>query len=616
VDLGSDVESFKSGDQVAYGGSGDIHQAELVAVPVNLVTRVPDGVSLADAATVTLGAIALQGVRRAQAVVGERVGVIGLGILGQLTVQLLKATGCKVFGTDSSPMRVAQAKALGLDMAPTGDAIPVDAALQFSEGYGLDAVLVTTDTNRDEPLHLAMQMARRKGRVVMVGEVGLAAQRDLIYEKELDLFISTFYGPGRYDPSYEAAGLDYPYAYVRWTENRNMQAYLELIAAGQITLEPLTAQRLPLTKAAEAYHLLQEESLRPYTILLEYPTDTPIDVSHPVVRGRRGPVQDGTIRLAILGAGSLARGVHLPNLRNLKERFRIEGIVTQDGQTATAIARQTQARIATTDYQEVLADRAVDAVLIATRPDLHAEMVAAALRAGKHVLVENPLALTPEELTHLEQLVDELSTVPAGCPTVFVGFNRRYSPYAVRLRERTAKRLAPLHLIYRMNAAYLPPEHWVHGPEGGGRIRGEACHIFDLFHYCVGAPATAVHATGVGVTRRDVVLTDNYTATICYADGSLCTLLHTTQGGEELSKEAMEVHVGQQSYLLDDYRQLRGFGTKLSFRTRRQNKGHYPELIAFQQAIAGTLDRKELWAAAVDATRTTFEVDRQIRRQT
>jgi predicted dehydrogenase len=231
-------------------------------------------------------------------------------------------------------------------------------------------------------------------------------------------------------------------------------------------------------------------------------------------------------------------------------------------------------------------------------------------------LVENPLALTPEELTHLEQLVDELSTAPAGCPTVFVGFNRRYSPYVVRLRERTAKRLAPLHLIYRMNAAYLPPEHWVHGPEGGGRIRGEACHIFDLFHYCVGAPATAVHATGVGVTRRDVVLTDNYTATICYADGSLCTLLHTTQGGEELSKEAMEVHVGQQSYLLDDYRQLRGFGTKLSFRTRRQNKGHYPELIAFQQAIAGTLDRKELWAAAVDATRTTFEVDRQIRRQT
>ena len=613
IEVGPRVEGFAPGDRVACAGSGYANHAQFVAVPLNLVSRVPDGVSLADASTVALGAIVMQGVRRAQATVGERIGVIGLGFLGQLTVQLLKAVGCKVFGLDLEPRRVRQAQALGLDAAPDRGVDIVDTAQRFSEGYGLDAVILTAATASNDPLHLAMQMARRKGRIVIVGDVGLAIRRDAMYPKELDLFISTSYGPGRYDPSYEEEGLDYPYAYVRWTENRNMQAYLELIATGRMMLAPLTTHRLQITEAAEAYRLLQEENPRPYTVLLEYPADTAVQVAHRIVVNSTGPTQTGMIRLAIVGAGAFARSVHLPNLRRLTNLFRVEGIVTRHGHTAMATARQMGARTAVTDYREALADPAVDAVLIATRHHLHAEMVAAALRAGKHVFVEKPLALTREELATLEQLVDALSTSSAGCPVVFVGFNRRYSPYAVRLRDQVARRSAPLHLTYRMSTGYLPPEHWTHGVEGGGRVLGEACHIFDLFRFLVGAPATEVRATSVRATRQDVLPTDNFTATVCYADGSVCTLLYTAQGGRSLSKEALELHVDKQSFLLDDYRQLRGFGTKADFRTRGQEKGHREELQAFHQAIAGSLDRKALWAEAVEVTYTALEVDRQVR---
>jgi predicted dehydrogenase/threonine dehydrogenase-like Zn-dependent dehydrogenase len=610
--VGLGVEDLAPGDQVACAGSGYANHAEIITVPRNLIARIPDDVSLVDAATVTLGAIAMQGVRRAQVGLGELVGVIGLGFLGQLTVQILKAAGCKVFGTDLDPSRVAQAKALGLDAAPVG-LDPVEAARQFTEGYGLDAVILTAATKSNEPLHLAMQIARRKGRVVVVGDVGLGARREVMYAKELDLLISTSYGPGRYDPSYEEEGLDYPYAYIRWTENRNMQAYLELIAGGQVRLKALTIRRLPISEATEAYRILQEEKPRPYTVLLEYPADNGIRIAHHVAVNGSGPVQASTIRMAILGAGAFARSVHLPNLRRLADRFRIDAIVTQHGPNGVALARQVGARLAGTDYREILADSTVEAVLIATRHHLHAEMVTEALRAGKHVFIEKPLALTEEELSALEKFVNELYRSPSGCPAVFVGFNRRYSPYAVRLRTLVTARSAPLHLIYRMNAGYVPPQHWVHGAEGGGRILGEACHIFDLFRFLVGAHAVEIRASGVRAARGDMLPTDNFTATVQYAEGSVCTLLYTSRGGHDLPKEALELHWDGRSCLLDDYRSLRGFGIKVSLRTRRQEKGHPEELLAFQQIVAGSLDRRAIWDEAVEVTRTALEVDRQVR---
>jgi predicted dehydrogenase len=565
-----------------------------------------------DASTVALGAIAMQGVRRAQPSVGEKIGVIGLGFLGQLTLQILKESGCLVFGWDIDPARIAQAKIFGLDAAAESAVDVVNAAQRFSEGHGLDAVIVTAATKSSEPLYLAMQMARPKGRVVVVGDVGLSVRRDLMYVKELDLLISTSYGPGRYDSTYEEEGLDYPYAYVRWTENRNMQAYLELIGSGRIELSGLINRRMSVSQAEEAYRALKEENPRPYTVLLEYPKTDDAPVARKIYLKPPGPAKTGRVRLAILGAGSFARGVHVPNLQRLNDRFRIEAIVTRHGPTALATARQVGARVAATDYKEVLVDAAIDAVLIATRHHLHAKMVEEALRAGKDVFVEKPLALSEEELRNLETLVAELSESSRGCPVVFVGFNRRHSPYALQLRKAIAQRSAPLNLSYRMNAGYLPADHWTHGPEGGGRALGEACHILDLFRFLTGSPVLDVRAVGIRCRRADVNTRDNFSATVRYGDGSICTLLYTAQGGKELPKEALELHVDGQSFLVNDYRSLSSFGAKAHLKTKMEEKGHHEELIAFHKAITGSLDRSVLWQEAVEVTETALEINRQL----
>jgi predicted dehydrogenase len=295
------------------------------------------------------------------------------------------------------------------------------------------------------------------------------------------------------------------------------------------------------------------------------------------------------------------------------DRFRIEAIVSRHGPMAVATARQSKAHTAGTDYNEVLQDPGVDAVLIATRHHLHVKMVEDALRAGKHVFVEKPLAITEEGLENLNGVVHELERSVSGCPVVFVGFNRRYSPYAARLREAIAQRSTPINLSYRMNAGYLPPDHWTQGPEGGGRALGEACHIFDLFRFLTGSSAVDVSATGIRSPRRDVAPADNFTATTRYDDGSVCTLLYTAQGGKELAKETLEMHVDGRSFLLDDYRNLTGFGAAVRMRTKTQEKGHYEELVAFHDAITGALDRRALWDEAVEVTRTALEVDRQLR---
>ena len=615
LQAGHGVEGFAIGERVACAGDQYAKHAEIVSVPANLVARIPTGVDLVDASTVALGAIALQGVRRAQTSIGELVGVIGLGLLGQLTVQILKASGCRVFGIDTDPVRVDQAQLFGLEGTSNGKDSAAEAAYRFSEGRGLDAVIITAATKSDEPLYQSMQMARRKGRIVVVGDVGLGARREAMYSKELDLLISTSYGPGRYDQKYEVGGVDYPYAYVRWTENRNMQAYLDLVASGRVILGPLVKRRMAVSEANDAYRILREERPRPYTVVLEYPRGTEASVGRCQTVGRSLPIKSGTIALAILGAGSFTRGVHLPNLKRLGDRFRIEAIVTRHGPIAVATARQVGARAAGTDYSEVLSDPMIDAVLIATRHHLHAKMVEAALRAGKHVFVEKPLAITEEELDNLSQIVNALHSSTSGCPAVFVGFNRRYSPYAVRLRDLIAQRSTPLHVSYRMNAGYLPPEHWTHGPEGGGRALGEACHILDLFRFLTGASAVEIRATGLRSTRLDVAPTDNFSATIRYADGSVCTLLYTAQGGKEFPKEALEMHFDGRSFIVDDYKNLVSFGASANFRTRTQEKGHYEELLAFHKAICGEMDRNALWNDAVEVSQIAFEVDRQLRGQ-
>lgn len=605
VELGEGIEDLAVGDAVACGGAGFAHHAEFVAVPRNLVVRVPDGVGLEAAATVTLGAIALQGVRRAEIQLGERIGVIGLGAIGYLTVQLCRAVGARVLGVDRDPARVALARESGCDWTvdpATED--PVAVAHRISEDYGLDAVLVTAATASDEPVQHAMQMARRKGRIVVVGDVGLHLRREEMYLKELDLRMSTSYGPGRYDPSYEEGGLDYPYSYVRWTENRNMQAYLECLATTRCRIEPLLSAVHPLEAAREAYGALQGEDVRPLTALLRYAAaagDRPTDIkrSVPVARGQPAA---GRIRLALIGAGSFARSTHLPNLAHLRDRFSLAALVGRSGARAVALARQYNAARAVTDYREVLADPEVDAVLICTRHDLHAQIASEALSAGKHVFLEKPVALTVVEIEKLEGLLRHLYAKP-DAPILFVGYNRRYSPCARRLHELLADRINPLQAYYRMNVGPLPGDHWVHGPEGGGRIIGEACHIFDLFAFLSSARAVDVSAHPIHPRTAAARARENFTATIRFADGSVCTLLYSALGAQDIPKEYAEVYADGASFVLDDYRTLMVHGRRApGIAGRKQDKGHLAALEAFHAQIMGrapvTMGTEELFAAA------------------
>jgi predicted dehydrogenase/threonine dehydrogenase-like Zn-dependent dehydrogenase len=587
VAVGEGVADLAPGDRVACAGAGYAVHAELVRVPRNLVARVPDGVGMADACTVTLGAIALQGVRRASPTLGESFVVMGLGVLGQLTAQLLAASGCRVIGTDLDRERIRQARELGMDAGlHPDDGDDVEQVARLTDGVGADGVIITAASPSDALMSTAFRMCRRKGRVVLVGDVGLNLNRADFYQKELDFFISTSYGPGRYDARYEEEGMDYPVAYVRWTENRNLSEYLRLLADGHVRVAPLVSATYPVEQAPEAYERLGGAE-KPLMVLLRYPAEegaaADADRRVPNPRARPAPGTD-RVRLAVVGAGGFARGMHLPNLQAMGDLYHLRAVVSRTGTNATETARQFGAEYSATDFAEVLADPRVDAVLIATRHDLHASMALQALRAGKHVLLEKPLALTQEE-------TDEIRAFFAGAaegetPVLLTGFNRRFSPFAVRAAELVRGRSNPLMASYRMNAGYIPRDHWVHGPQGGGRNRGEACHIYDLFTFLTDAPVASVQARSLVPATAHYGRDDNFSATVGFADGSVCTLLYTALGAKTFPKERMELYADGKVLVLDDYLRLEVHGAQAKgIELKRQEKGQAEELRAFGRAV-------------------------------
>jgi predicted dehydrogenase/threonine dehydrogenase-like Zn-dependent dehydrogenase len=598
VAVGPEVEGFAVGDRVACAGGGLANHAELIDVPVNLAVRVPDGVELDDAATVTLGSIALQGVRRAAPTLGEAVGVIGLGILGQLTVQLLRANGCRALVTDLDPARVAQAVAHGGEDA-SGDFAERVRAL--TDGFGADAVIVTAATSSSEPMHDAAQACRKRGRVVIVGDVGLELRRSDLYEKELDVVMSTSYGPGRYDDVYELEGRDYPVGYVRWTENRNMAEYLRLLGAGAIRLDGLERRTYVVDEAQRAY------DEKPLLALLEYPDRA--DAAQRTVRLRTLPAREGVVQVALVGAGSFAQGTHLPNLLKLRDRFQVRAVVSRTGASAKGIADRAEAAYATTDLDEVLADEDIDLVLVSTRHDLHAEQALRALRAGKHVFVEKPLALCEEELEQIEAFYADRDA-----PLLMTGFNRRFSPAIARAREVLAGRTTPLVADYRMNAGYVPLDHWVHGREGGGRNIGEACHVYDVFDALVdGAEVESIVARAIRADGERLAVNDNFVATIGYADGSICSLTYTALGNRDHPKERMEIYADGTVLSLDDYKSLTVAGRGSGWRGATQQKGHREEL----ESLAHAIREGGEWPISLEqqllAMRIAFGVEEQIR---
>lgn len=614
VAFGSNVLDIAIGDRVACAGAQYAHHAEYIRVGRNLCTPIPDGVDYESASTVTLGAIALQGVRRAQPTLGETVVVVGLGILGQLTVQMLRANGCRVIGTDTDRARIAMATSLGMEHCQHPDDDDLDAVARLTDGYGADCVIITAATSSDAVVSRAFKMCRKKGRVVLVGDVGLNLNRDDFYVKEIDFLISTSYGPGRYDQRYEEGGLDYPIGYVRWTENRNMAEYLRLIAAGRVKVAPMVAECFPIEEATDAYAAIGGSD-KPLVVLLTYPTEAIEATPSSRLSLRSTPrASEGKIRIAVVGAGAFARFAHLPNLQALSKQYSLRAVVNRTGPTAKAVGEQFGSDYVCTDPAEVFADTEVEAVLIATRHHLHGSLALAALKAGKHVLVEKPLTLSPDELAELQAFYADGAGGGPGAdkPILLTGYNRRFSPHALRMKELVAKRSAPFMLNYRMNAGYIPQDHWVHGAEGGGRNLGEACHIYDLFTFLADSEVVAISAHAIKPSTAYYGRNDNFVATLNFADGSIVTLTYTALGHKDYPKEIAELYVDGKIAVLDDYKTLTMYGAdKLLLKTRLQDKGLMAELEQFASGIK-TGEWPIPWWQQMQVSEIGFAVEEQI----
>jgi len=589
LEIGEGVKDILVGDYVACAGSQCAYHAEIIRIPCNLAAKIPENVSLKSASTVTLGAIALQGVRRAQPTLGETFVVIGLGIIGQLTIQILRANGCRIIGADIDPERVCMAEKMGLDLGIYYDnGSHIEQVSRLTDGIGCDGVIITAATPSHEVVSTAFQMCRKKGRVVLVGDVGLNLDRSDFYHKELDFFISTSYGPGRYDHAYEEKGMDYPVSYVRWTENRNMMEYLRLLSQGNVRVDPLISKIYPIEKVTEAYETLKQDEQRPLMVLLSYPEDKDLNATkHTIPNLLAKPAIKGCIRIAVIGAGSFAKDMHLPNLQSLPNDYHIQAVVSRSGHNAHTTTKQFGANYASTSYQKVLNDPEVDTVLIATRHNLHATMVLQALTAGKHVFVEKPLCLTQNELDEIKAFYDLKSeTQHSNPPVLMTGFNRRFSVYARRIKEIVANRSNPMIINYRMNAGYMPLNHWVHTEEGGGGNMGEACHIYDLFTYITGAEATHVRAQAITPRTAHYSRLDNFVSTVAFDDGSVATLTYTALGSRDYPKEKMDIYVDGNVLIMNDYRNLIIHGTKIKgIQTKFSEKGQKAEILAYAKAL-------------------------------
>lgn len=604
AEVGSDINDIKVGDRVSCAGAGLANHAEYLNIPRHLLAKIPDNVSLRDASSVTLGTIALQGVRQAQPKIGETIAVIGLGLLGQITIQILKANGCQVIGVDLDKRRLDLAHLLGAISCFKPDEIDLQKKIEnITSSYGVDATIVTAATPSDEPINQAMLITRKKGIVVIVGNVGLSLERSPFYEKEIDLKISCSYGPGRYDQNYEIKGLDYPYPYVRWTENRNMRAYLDLLASGKINFGKIVEAEYDLTNAPQAYERLINTVNKPLAILLKYPTSQSDFHEHKLeITPIRKPIK-GLIGVGIIGAGNFVTQFHLPHLAKLNKYYEIKAIADRDGVKAKKVGQKHQVGYVTTDYQDILTDRNIDLILITTRHDSHVSLAKESLAAGKAVFVEKPMAMNQKELNELVELIKN-KNLP-----FMVGFNRRFSPLAKRVRELTEARKNPLIIYYRMNAGYLPPDHWVYGEEGGGRIIGEACHIFDLFNFWTASPPLNLKVTSIKPKSDNISYHDNIVCILEYRDGSVANLIYTSLGSNNLTKEYSEIYFDGNTLILDDYVSLKNCETGELIKNKLQDKGHLQELVEFGDFLRGIVKKPPLsLEEMINTTETSFRI--------
>ncbi len=602
LEVGKEANRFSVGDHVACAGQNYASHAEMVYVPKHLCAKIPDGVGFEEASFVTLGAIALQGIRQTEPRLGDRVAVIGLGLLGQLTVQMLKASGCQVIGSDYDPVKLQLAQELGADCV-TLPATLIDVVSGFTEGHGVDAVIVTASTKDNGPVETAGLIARKKGRVVIVGAVGMTIPRESYYKKELELRLSTSYGPGRYDSDYEEKGLDYPYSYVRWTENRNMEAFLQLVQQKKVDVKRLITHRYAIEQAEDAYKLMMDNAAPYLGIVITYPSDISSRSSH-VVNLAPLHTAAGPVTVGLIGVGNHVKDMLLPALAELKQ-VSIRAVCTASGINAKALAQKISAAYCASDAQAVLDDKTIGAVLIGTRHDSHASLVIRSLEAGKHVFVEKPLCLKEEELERICATYQDPSCKGLG---LMVGFNRRFSTHAVKARSFFKDRQGPLVMIYRVNAGRIPQEHWIQDPDvGGGRIIGEGCHFVDYMQAVCGAIPISVHARRI-VPQSSGMPDEQCILSFTFADGSIGSVVYTSGGDTALAKERFEAHGDGKSLTMDDFLESEFYarGQKTRFNSGKRDKGFHQEVSGFVEAIEKGLPSPIRFEELYAVTRVCF----------
>jgi predicted dehydrogenase/threonine dehydrogenase-like Zn-dependent dehydrogenase len=583
IAIGEKVSGFQIGDRVACAGAGYASHAEVLFVPQNLCCKLPDAASLEAACYTTVGAIALQGIRQADVRLGESVAVIGLGLIGQLTVQMLKAAGCRVLGFDIDSTAGEAAKKSGADFVASSNDQVRTVGQVMTEGRGADAIIITASTKSDAPVELAAELARDRARIVAVGLVGMNIPRNAYYMKELEVRLSRSYGPGRYDPEYEEKGKDYPIAYVRWTEKRNMEAFLQLVAEDKVKTGLLTTHRFSVARAMEAYELITNKTSERYCgIVLEYP-QTELSKNPVVQTSQAKKSDDAALGVSFIGAGNFARGVLLPIVKRAA-KVRLEGIATATGINAKNTAEMFGFAYSTTDAEAILDSEKSDAVFIATRHDSHAELATKALRRGKAVFVEKPLATTPEGLREVLTAAQESGHL------LTVGYNRRFAPLAKEIKTYFRNRAGVLTLSYRVNAGQVPAEHWTHdATEGGGRIIGEVCHFVDFAQFITDALPVQVSAALVPQKRSAGFVDDSVAISMTMSDGSIASIVYTASGNKTVAKERVEIFGEQTVAVLDDFKKAEIISGKKTIKLggNAQDKGHADEIAAFLQAAQG-----------------------------
>lgn len=605
--------TFKIGQSVAVAGNKYAFHAEYVCVPENLIVPVDDRANLSDSSTVAIGSIAMQGIRRLSPQAGDCVVVMGLGLIGQITSQILANMGCDVIGIDISAERakMAQNSCKGTFLGESNEDT-VKKVMLLTDGKGVDGVIFTAATSSDKPMAMCFRMLRRKGRFVLVGVSGMNINRDDIYAKEIDFCIATSYGPGRYDPIFEEGGIDYPHDYVPYTERDNMRVYLDELAQGKITLSGLSRKEYKIEDAGKAYEGLSMQPA-PMITILSYSQRAEIN---PLSRAEKEDskvyvnpsfsVKDSAIKYAVVGTGSYMRGMHMPNLAALGDKIQLVAVMNHSVAGAAAVATQYGAEYYTTDYQDILADDRISLVFITTRHDSHAKYVIHALKAGKNVFVEKPLAVTREELDKIRAIAEKSKSF------LMVGYNRRFSEYAVEIKKHLDKRNSPVFIDYMMNAGYIPDDSWIQDPKNGKRIIGEACHIIDLFLYLTGSHIKSVSTNKARFKHRYYKSDDNLTAVFEFEDGSICNLHYVANGSNNYPKETADIYFDDKHINLNDYCELTGDVSGLKrIKSEMPDKGQMDILKKVLRALKNgeTLISIEELA---EVSRATFDIQEDV----